>query len=189
MHGLRDLPKLSVSVLSSIKIHMVLFQQLQFQPPWLRWTMWLEMVISFVFPKGGFLLRGYMEAGANPVNLSLIFPNPHGNCIPDQRQKKHHFNCCCNVYYWSIQLFQVASMLQSSSWMWFCCQGDGPSRFSYHKQGSIEIIAELIGAFLLVLIEILCSYHAMIRGCMFTSITFWFFFVSASFAYAWNLSW
>jgi hypothetical protein len=32
--------RLSVSVIfSSIKIHMVLFQQLEFQPPWLRWTM------------------------------------------------------------------------------------------------------------------------------------------------------
>ncbi|KAF8726243.1 hypothetical protein HU200_019699 [Digitaria exilis] len=82
---------------------------------------------SFVFRKGEFLLKGNMEV-TNPVHLWLRFPDPYGSF------KTAEFP------------LDVAKDTGLSIAMEMAEQVELP-------QGSIEIITELIGAFLLVLIR------------------------------------
>ncbi|TVU50973.1 hypothetical protein EJB05_02372 [Eragrostis curvula] len=82
---------------------------------------------SFVFRKGEFLLKGHMEV-TNPVVLSLRFPDPYGGF------KTAEFP------------LDVAKDTGLSVAMEMAEQFELP-------QGSIEIITELIGAFLLVVIQ------------------------------------
>nr|CAB3459453.1 unnamed protein product [Digitaria exilis] len=82
---------------------------------------------SFVFRKGEFLLKGNMEV-TNPVHLCLRFPDPYGGF------KTAEFP------------LDVAKDTGLSIAMEMAEQVELP-------QGSIEIITELVGAFLLVLIR------------------------------------
>ncbi|XP_066357096.1 probable serine/threonine-protein kinase WNK9 [Miscanthus floridulus] len=82
---------------------------------------------SFVFQKGEFLLRGNMEV-TNPVNLLLRFPDPHGGFSVGEFPLDVAKDTGLSV------ATEMAEQVQL-------------------PQGSIEIIAELIGAFLLVLIR------------------------------------
>uniref|UniRef100_A0A0A9EPW6 non-specific serine/threonine protein kinase n=1 Tax=Arundo donax TaxID=35708 RepID=A0A0A9EPW6_ARUDO len=94
-----------------------------------------EQSDSFVFRKGEFLLKGNMEV-TNPVHLWLRFPDPYGGFKTAEFPLDVAKDTGLSVAMEMAEQFELA-------------------------QGSIEIISELIGAFLLVLIRYWRSCVAM----------------------------
>uniref|UniRef100_A0A0A9AYU6 non-specific serine/threonine protein kinase n=1 Tax=Arundo donax TaxID=35708 RepID=A0A0A9AYU6_ARUDO len=90
---------------------------------------------SFVFRKGEFLLKGNMEF-TNPVHLWLRFPDPYGGFKTAEFPLDEAKDTGLSVAMEMAEQFEL-------------------------PQGSIEIITELIGAFLLVLIRYWRSCVAM----------------------------
>ncbi|GJN13724.1 hypothetical protein PR202_gb00462 [Eleusine coracana subsp. coracana] len=82
---------------------------------------------SFVFRKGEFLLKGHMDV-ANPVVLSLRFPDPYGGFKTVEFPLDVAKDTGLSVAVEMAEQFEL-------------------------PHGSIEIISELIGAFMLVLIQ------------------------------------
>jgi WNK lysine deficient protein kinase len=110
---------------------------------------------SFVFQKGEFLLKGHMDV-TNPVVLSLRFPDPYGNYCPWDLLSdmeillRRYVILMCKI---------LSGGFKNAEFPLDVAKDTGPSvamEMAEHFElphGSIDIIAELIGAFLLVLIQ------------------------------------